>query len=48
MVVVLAGVMVAAGAVPGMAQMATPTFKDLRAEGHRGGIVYVTTKGARQ
>ncbi len=45
MVVVLAGVMVAAGAVPGMAQMATPTFKDLRAEGHRGEIVYVTDQG---
>ena len=42
MVVVLAGVVVAAGAVPGIAQVATPTFKDLHAEGHRGEIVYVT------
>ena len=40
--VVLAGVLVAAGAVPSMAQMATRTFDDLRAEGHRGEIVYVT------
>ena len=45
MVVVLAGVVVAAGAVPGMAQVATPTFKDLHAEGHRGEIVYVTDQG---
>ena len=43
--VVLAGVLVAAGAVPSMAQMVTPTFDDLRAEGHRGEIVYVTDQG---
>ena len=43
--VVLAGVLVAAGAVPSMAQMATRTFDDLRAEGHRGEIVYVTDQG---
>jgi hypothetical protein len=41
-VVVLAGVLVAAGAVPGMAQVATPTFDDLRAESHHGETVYVT------
>jgi hypothetical protein len=41
--VVLAGVLVAAGAVPSMAQMVT--FDDLRAEGHRGEIVYVTDQG---
>jgi hypothetical protein len=40
--VVLAGGLVAAGAVPSRAQVATPTFDDLRAEGHRGEIVYVT------
>jgi hypothetical protein len=45
MIVVLAGVAVAAGAVPGMAQVATPTFKDLPAEGHLGEIVYVTDQG---
>jgi hypothetical protein len=28
-----------------MAQVATPTFDDLRAEGHRGEIVYVTDQG---
>jgi hypothetical protein len=39
--VVLAGVLVAAGAVPSMAQM-TRTFDDLRAEEHQGEIVYVT------
>ena len=43
--VVLAGVLVAAGAVPSLAQMATRTFDDLRAEGHRGEIVYVTDQG---
>ena len=43
--VVLAGVLVAAGAVPSMAQMATPTFDDLRAEAHRGEIVSVTDQG---
>jgi hypothetical protein len=43
--VVLAGVVVAAGAVPSMAQMVTPTFDDLCAEGHRGEIVYVTDQG---
>jgi hypothetical protein len=43
--VVLAGVLVAAGAVPSMAQVATPTFDDLRAEGLRGEIVYVTDQG---
>jgi hypothetical protein len=43
--VVLAGVLVAAGAVPSVAQVATPTFDDLRAEGHRGEIVYVTDQG---
>ena len=42
--VVLAGVMVAAGAVPSMGQVVTPTFDDLRAEGHRGEIVYVTDR----
>jgi hypothetical protein len=46
--VVLAGVLVAAGAVPSMAQMVTRTFDDLRAEGHRGEIVYVTDPGARK
>ena len=40
--VVLAGVLVAAGAVPSMAQTVTPTFDDLRAESHRGETVYVT------
>jgi hypothetical protein len=40
--VVLAGVLVAAGAVPSMAQMAPRTFDDLRAEAHQGEIVYVT------
>ena len=40
--VVLVGVLVNAGAVPSLAQMATRTFDDLRAEGHRGEIVYVT------
>jgi hypothetical protein len=44
--VALAGVLVAAGAVPSMAQVATPTFDDLRAEGHRGQIVYVTDQGS--
>src|SRR4029079_6258482 len=44
--VVLAGVLVAAGAVPSMAQVATPTFDDLRAEGHRGEIVYITDQGS--
>jgi hypothetical protein len=39
--VVLAGVLVAARPVPGMAQVAT-AFDDLRAEGHRGEIVCVT------
>jgi hypothetical protein len=43
--VVLAGVLVAAGAVPSMAQVATPTFDDLRAEAHRGEIVYITDQG---
>jgi hypothetical protein len=43
--VVVAGVLVAAGAVPSMAQVATPTFDDLRAEGHEGEIVYVTDQG---
>ena len=43
--VVLAGVLVAAGAVPSMAQVATPTFDHLRAEGHRGEIVSVTDQG---
>ena len=43
--VVLAGVLVAAGAVPSTAQMATRTFDDLRAEGHRGEIVYLTDQG---
>jgi len=43
--VVLAGVLVAAGAVPSSAQVATPTFDDLRAEAHRGEIVYVTDQG---
>jgi hypothetical protein len=43
--VVLAGVLVAAGAVPSRAQTATPTFDDLRVEGHRGEIVYVTDQG---
>ena len=43
--VVLAGVLVAAGAVPSMAQIATPTFDDLGAEGHWGEIVYVTDQG---
>ena len=42
--VVLAGVLVAAGAVPSMAQMAR-TFDDLRAEAHRGQIVSVTDQG---
>ena len=42
--VVLAGVLVAAGAVPSMAQMAR-TFDDLRAEVHRGEIVSVTDQG---
>ena len=40
--VVLAGVLVAAGAVPSMAQTVTPTFDDLRAESHHGETVYVT------
>jgi len=43
--VVLAGVLVAAGAVPAMAQTATPTFDDLRAEAHRGETVHVTDQG---
>jgi len=43
--VVLAAVLVAAGAVRSMAQVATPTFDDLRAEEHRGEIVYVTDQG---
>ena len=43
--VVLAGVLVAAGAGPSMAQMVTRTFDDLRAEAHRGEIVYVTDQG---
>ena len=43
--VVVAGVLVAAGAVPSMAQVATPTFDDLRAEGHEREIVYVTDQG---
>ena len=43
--VVLVGVLVAAGAVPSMAQVATPTFDDLRAGGHVGEIVYVTDQG---
>jgi hypothetical protein len=40
--VVLAGVLVAAGAVPGIAQVATPTFADLRSAGHWGETVYIT------
>ena len=40
--VVLAGVLVAAGAVPSMAQTITPTYDDLRAESHHGETVYVT------
>jgi hypothetical protein len=43
--VVLAGVLVAAGAVPSMAQMVTRTFDNLSAEAHRGEIVYVTDQG---
>jgi hypothetical protein len=43
--VVLAGVLVAAGAVPSMAQTVTPTFDDLRAEEHQGETVYVTDQG---
>jgi hypothetical protein len=43
--VVLTGALVVAGAVPSTAQVATPTFDDLRAEGHRGEIVYVTDQG---
>jgi hypothetical protein len=42
--VVLAGVLVAAGAVPSMAQMAR-TFDDLRADAHRGEIVSVMDQG---
>ena len=42
--VVLAGVLVAAGAVPSMAQ-ATGSFDDLGAAGHQGEIVYVTDQG---
>jgi hypothetical protein len=42
--VVLAGVLVAAGAVPSLAQMAR-TFDDLRAEAHRGEIISVTDQG---
>jgi hypothetical protein len=41
----LAGVLVAAGAIPSRAQTATPTFDDLRAEGHLGETVYVTDQG---
>ena len=41
-IVALVGVLVAAGAVPSLAQLATRTFDDFRAEGHRGEIVYVT------
>jgi hypothetical protein len=40
--VVLAGVLVAAGAAPSTAQTVTPTFDDLRTESHRGETVYVT------
>jgi hypothetical protein len=40
--VVLASVLVATGAVPSIAQVATPTLDDLRTDGHRGEIVYVT------
>jgi hypothetical protein len=43
--VVLAGVLVAAGAVPSIAQVAPRTFDDLRAEEHQGEIVYVTDQG---
>ncbi len=43
--VVLAGVLVAAGAVPSLAQVAPRTFDDLRAEAHRGEIVSVTDQG---
>jgi hypothetical protein len=43
--VVLAAGLVAAGAVPSMAQMVTRTFDDLRAEAHRGEIVSVTDQG---
>ena len=40
--VVLAGVLVAAGAIPSMAQTVTPKFDDLRDESHLGETVYVT------
>ncbi len=40
--VVLAGLLVGAGAVPSMAQTVTPKFDDLRAESHLGETVYVT------
>jgi hypothetical protein len=40
--VVLAGVLVAAGAAPGIAQVATPTFADLRSARHGGETVYIT------
>jgi hypothetical protein len=43
--VVLAGVLVAAGAVPSIAQTVTPTFDDLRAESHHGETVSVTDQG---
>jgi len=46
--VVVAGVLVAAGAVPSMAQVATPTFDDLRAEGHEARSYTSRTKGARK
>ena len=37
--------LVAAGAVPSMCASGDPTFDDLRAEAHRGEIVYVTDQG---
>ena len=43
--VVLAGVLVAAGAVPSIAQVVPRTFDDLRAEAHQGEVVYVTDQG---
>ena len=45
--VVLAGVLVAAGVVPSVAQ-ATRTFDNLGADVHQGEIVYVTDQGARE